>query len=250
MLMRTVSLTALALCVVMMTGCLKMKQVVTVMPDGSGKVEFTMGVSDTMIQQSGENPIDEFTLENMMEEGMPNGLVAMTEPEKWEDDGYEYVRFSMYFDDINEFTGPNGEEEMFADYEFTNDGGACTLTVRGGLIQSMLAEYEVPGPEELQMIQAQRAQVEGFEIVEEYYLPGEAEAVEGFEMIDNMAGVTIDVDNLINGDGPIPALQNRDQLVLVVGETSLAQAEIDAFAEELAQAVEDWETLKEEMEME
>lgn len=246
--MRTLSVLALTLGLLLAGGCVKMKQIVTVMPDGSGKIEFTFAVSQMMAAQAGEDPLEEFTLENMTAEGMPQGVVAMTEPERWEDGGYDYASFTMYFEDINEVAGPEGDtEEMFANYEFEGGDDGCTLTVRGGMVMGILSEYEKPGPDEVAMMQQMMA---GFEIVEHYVLPGEAEDIDGVEMIDNTADITIDEDNLVNGDGPIAALQGSDELVLTVGENTIDGDTVSAFAAELAQAIEDWEVLKEEMGME
>ncbi|MFI4859658.1 MAG: hypothetical protein ACIAXF_03135 [Phycisphaerales bacterium JB063] len=248
MLMRTLTTVLLALGVLLAGGCVKMKQIVTVMPDGSGKLEFTMGVSQMLVAQAGENPLDQFTLEEMAGDEMPQGIVAMTAPQKWEEGGFEYVTFTMYFDDINEVAGPEGEtEEMFANYTFTNDGDGCTLTVNGGMALELSANYEKPGADELQMMQQM---MNGFEIVERYVLPGEAEDIEGVEMIDNTADITIDLDTLVEGDGPIAALQGKDSMVLTVGENTIDDATVEAFAAELAQAIVEWEALKEEMDME
>ncbi|MEM9415326.1 MAG: hypothetical protein AAGA29_07610 [Planctomycetota bacterium] len=248
MLMRTLTALMLSLAVLLAGGCVKMKQIVTVMPDGSGKLEFTLGVSQMLVQQAGENPLDEFTLENMTGDEMPQGVVAFTAPEKWQDGGYEYVSFTMYFEDINELSGPGGEtEEMFADYTFAQNGDGCTLTVNGGMIMELMANYEKPGPDDLMMM---KQMMDGIEIVEHYVLPGEAEDIDGVEMIDNTADITIDLDTLVEGDGPIAAMQGLDALVLNVGENTIDDATVAAFADELAQAITDWEALQEEMDME
>lgn len=248
MLTRTLPLFALTLCLLLAGGCVKVKQIVTVMPDGSGKLEFTFGVSQMLAAQAGEDPLEEFTLENMMEEGgLPQGVVAMTEPTRWEDGGYDYVSFTMYFDDINEVSAPEGDAgEMFANYEFVSGDGGCTLTVRDGMMQQMMADYEKPGPDEIAMM---GQMLEGMEMVEHYVLPGEAEAIDGVTMIDNTADITVTKDNIVNGDGPIEALQGMGPLELVVAENTLDQDTIDAFADELAQAIVEWEAIKEQMEM-
>jgi hypothetical protein len=248
MLTRTLPLFALTLCLLLAGGCVKVKQVVTVMPDGSGKLEFTFGVSQALAAQAGEDPLEEFTLENMMDEGgLPEGVVAMTEPTRWEEGGYDYVSFTMYFEDINAVSAPEGDSgEMFANYEFVSEDSGCTLTVRDGMMQQMLADYEKPGADEIAMM---GAMLEGMEMVEHYVLPGEAEAIDGVTMVDNTADITITKDNIINGDGPIADLQGAGPLELVVAENSLDQGTIDAFAAEMAQAIEDWEAILEEMEM-
>jgi len=247
MLMRTLSMLTLALAVLLTGGCVKMKQIVTVMPDGSGKLEFTFGVSEMMAEQSGEDPFEEFSMEEIAAD-LPEGVVAVTEPEQWEDGGYQYVRFTMYFEDINalELQEDGDSGEMFGEYTFENNGDGCTLTVNGGMMQQLTAEYEQPGADEVGMM---KQMMEGIELVEHYILPGEAEDVDGMTMVDNTADITIDMDNLINGDGPIAELDGG-AIELVVPENSIDQATVDAFAAELAQAIEDWEALLEEMEME
>jgi len=249
MLMRTLSMLTLALAVLLTGGCVKMKQVVTVMPDGSGKLEFTFGVSEMMAQQAGEDPLEQFTLEQMMDEGLPSGVVAVTEPERWEEGGYNFARYSLYFDDINELQANDDGDmgEMFATYEFVNDGDGCTLTVTGGMMQQLLAEYEKPGADEVGMM---KQMMDGIELSEHYILPGEADEIDGVTMIDNTADITIDMDNLIKGDGPIAAMEGTGPMEIVVPENSIDQDAVDAFAAEMAAAIEAWEQILEDMEME
>ena len=65
-----------------LTGCVKFKQTTTVMPDGSGKIHLSVGMSDQMLamaQQQGENPFDEMSPLKLDEDS--KGIVAVTKPE-------------------------------------------------------------------------------------------------------------------------------------------------------------------------
>jgi len=250
MMTRTLSIVALMLAVLFTGGCVKVKQALTVMPDGSGKMEFVMGISNAMKGQlGGEDPFEEFTIENMMEEELPDGIVAMSEPMRYEDGGYDFVTFTAYFNDINEVSFDEAAvgDIPFGRYTFEQTDAGCILVAQNGMVAQMLADYEKPDAQEAQMMQQM---MQGMEIAEVYILPGECDGVDGVEMTDNTAEIVIDADNIVNATGPIAELDDSGVIELVVPENSIDNETVEAFQAELEAAIVAWEELKASMENE
>ena len=248
MLRRIIPLIALVLSLSVASGCVKVKQVVTVMPDGSGKIDLTFGINAELAQHTDQNPFADLTLEKMAGEDLPEGVVAITPPFQREENGFQYIHFTMYFENIAKVQGHEGDlAEVFAGYSFESGDPGCTLTIEQGLILGMLSEYEQPDPDDLQFM---GQMFDGMELAEQYILPGAAEPVDGVAMTDNTAEIVITGENLIHGDGPIEALANTDTLTLIVPEITITQAQADAFAAEMTDAIAAWEILKQEMEAE
>lgn len=249
--MRLFSMFVLTAAVCLTGGCVKMKQVLTLMPDGSGKLAFVLGVSDSLAPNGGRDPLAQYALENLLEEGgIPAGVVAITPPERWEDDGFNYVAYTMYFEDINAFEAEGSSDlgEMFAAYSFepngAGDGG--TLTVTGGMMRRVLGEYEQREPDEQEQM---RKEMQGIEIVEQLVLPGAVEAVDGVDVDGSTASIVLGLDTLINADGPIAELDGGP-MTLVVPEYSVDPEAAQAFAAEMGRAVAAWQELLEEMSQE
>ena len=246
---RIIPLIALVLSLSVAGGCLKIKQVVTVMPDGSGKIDLTFGISEELAeltQDTDHKPFADLTLEKMAGEDLPEGVVAITLPFHREENGYQYIHFTVYFENIAEVQGHEGDlAEVFAGYSFESGDQGCTLTIEQGMILGMLSEYEQPDPDELQFMGPIFG---GMELAEQYILPGAAKPVDGVAMTDNTAEIVITGENMIHRDGPIEALANTDTITLVVPEITITQAQADAFAAEMVEAIAAWEILKQEME--
>lgn len=238
--MRTLMMSLFVFTLVVLTGgCVKYKQIVTVMPDGSGKVQYIVGFSQAMLQmaEGEENPLDQYTPESMGEQS--KGLVAFTDPVRYEEGGYSYVAFAGYFPSINdlELPGPeNGETAMT--FNFVAADGGATLTVLGGTVLGMAREFEQPEAEERQLLE--QDMLKGLEIVERYVLPGDAEAIEGVTLVDNTAELKIDVDAMLDNTGPLPAMKGQESYTLEIPELSITQDQIDAFKVEMAEAIDQW----------
>ena len=147
---RHLTLASLVVLATALTGCVKFKQTTTVMPDGSGKIDISFGISDQMMQmaqQQGEDPFGDLDPKEMSENA--KGIVAFTEPVKEKKGGYTYMSFSAYFEDINEVElgGPDDEEEP-PKFTYKRDGNSATLTVENSMIFSIISEHEPMAPEE------------------------------------------------------------------------------------------------------
>jgi len=95
-------------------GCVKFKQVVTVFPDGSGKMHMSMAINEQMLTMAGdEDPFADFSIYELADQEAL-GWSAFSEPRVYSADGFKTVEFTGYFLDINavSFGGdaPAGDE--------------------------------------------------------------------------------------------------------------------------------------------
>jgi len=128
---RTALIALLMIAAVSLTGCVKDKKVITLMPDGSGKVEFTLGFNAKLIEETlggmmpqggegggmmgDENPTN-IELSDLKENFA--GFVAFTDRKITEGaDGWKYVSFTGYFENINDIRiFDEGDDDDSEDY--------------------------------------------------------------------------------------------------------------------------------------
>ena len=110
---------------VSLTGCVKDKKALTLMPDGSGKLDFRLGFNAKLIEdtvgammpeggEGGSMTDDDPTDLDLAEiQDRYQGFVAFTMPKvETSSDGWKYVTFTGYFDDINKVAiFDEGDEE-------------------------------------------------------------------------------------------------------------------------------------------
>ena len=220
--------------------CVKFRQVITVLPDGSGKIEFRMGLSEQVLalaQQDGDDPFEEMNPETLAEAA--RGIVAFSEPVIEEAGGYTYTTFNAYFEDINDVELVQMGDGEPAEYVFQRDGDEASLVVTGGLILSMIAEYEPSDPNEADQI---RALMAGMSIEEHYVLPGTVGGLQGVEVDGSTVPLVITIDDLVDGKGLIETLEGTEALWIEVdGVDGFDAAAIEAFRAEMEAAIEAWE---------
>lgn len=229
----------LILLLVGLAGCVKLRQAVTVMPDGSGKVEMRFGLSPKLIDLAEENEEDPFreVLPGVMAD-KTRGIAAFTEPKRSVgDDGFTYLAYTMYFRDINRVEVNGFGEDKPTHYRYTKADGGATLTVTQGPAIAKLADYE-PTPEE------ERAQVRdamaGLVFTERYTLPGAVEPVEGLTTQGNTAELEVTLEHLLEATGPVEKLKGKRELTLTVPELEQDPAALEAFQQELEAAADAW----------
>jgi len=230
-----------------LTGCVKFKQMMTVMPDGSGKMQLTIGLSDQMMQmaeQQGESPFDEMNPIALDKES--KGIVAFTKPTKKKEGGFTYMTFSAYFEDINavELGSPDDAEEP-AKFSYVKQGDSATLTVEESMILSAIGDYEPIAEEEKQFAAAMTA---GMNFTEAYTLPGSFEDIKGVTATDNVATIEMTQEHMLNGTGPIEELKGTEKLVFKITEIKEDAEAMKAFKAELEAAKKEWEAMKKEAE--
>lgn len=234
----TVFWTGLVCLAVFITGCVKLKQIVTLMPDGSGKIELSYGLSEKLAQLDEENQEDPFqeVIPSVMRKKC-RGVVAFTDPVRSKADGFSYLSYTAYFTDINQLhIGGLGEGKPAA-YHYKRESNSATLTIMGGPTLSMITEYK-------QTPEADRAAVReamaGLMLNEHFVLPGNVESIEGVATETNNAKLDLTLDDLLAGTGPIQALKDANKLVLKVPTLSIHDDAVNAFKQEFEETVNDW----------
>lgn len=228
----------LALVLVGVGGCVKYKQIVTVMPDGSGKVQYIAGFNRQLAEE-GEDPLAEFTAEGLGERS--EGIVGYSEPIRYEEAGWSYLAITGYFTDINQvaIAGPdNGGEPVRFEYRNNGDAGS-TLTIRGGVVLSIAGDFEPIAPEDRGELENEL--MAGFLVIERFVLPGEVKPVEGVRGVEDQPQAVefwIDVPALIDTEGALSKLKEKDGIVLEVGPSGVTAEQVEAFKKEMAEAIE------------
>ena len=240
---RTLALVAL---VVSLTGCLKVRQSVTVMPDGSGMVELSIGMSPQLIamaQQQDQDPFEEFQPE-AIDENM-QGLVAYSEPaQEVEEDGYTYLTIRGYFTDVNEvaIAGMNDNGDVQTTFAYARDGDSATLTVTNCIVLAAASNYDPPKEEDVQMM---RTMMAGLEFADRFTLPGNPAAIEGLEAEGNTVEMSVDLDDMIEGTGLLETFRNQESLTFEIAEVDVDDEAVEAFQAEMEAAIEAWENREE-----
>lgn len=232
-----------------LTGCVKFKQTMTLMPNGSGKIELNIGMSEQLVQmakQQGEDPFADMDPMQLSDDS--KGIVAFTKPTKKEVGGYTYLTFSAYFEDINavELGGPEDGEDP-AKFSYKRDGKTATLTVQDSMLLSAVQNHE-PMAEEEKAFAAQM--LAGMLFSESYILPGAFEDIKGVDAKDNIATVEMDNNDMLNGTGPIADLKGLEKLTFKITEVKEDEAAAKAFKAEMEAAIAEWEKMKAEADKE
>ena len=244
---RNLCLASMVMIAISLTGCVKFKQVMTVMPDGSGKIDLSIGMSEQLIamaKQQGENPFKEMDPKKLSESS--KGIVAFSKPTQKTEGGYTYLSFSAYFEDANavELGGPDDGADP-SKFAYTRDGKSATLTIDNSMLLSAVRDYE-PMAEEEKAFAAQM--LAGMLFSESYVLPGAFEDIKGVEAEDNVATIEMDSDNMLNGTGPITDLEGVEKLVFKIAEVKEDEAAMKAFKAELEAAKLIWAEMQKEAE--
>ena len=231
-------------------GCIKYKQTLTLMPDGSGKIHVSWGLNNQAMQMAKANnqdPFAQFKPQSYKEKC--KGIVAFTEPKQVKgEDGFTYMTFNAYFKDINQVSMNMNQDKVDAQgnsssigfgaptkYVYKRDGDGAMLIIEGGLALSLIAERKIPDNQ--QEKEQMRQMMEGFDLVEQYIMPGTLADSKILQIIDNTAVLHINRNDVIDGTGAIKDTKNNDKIKVVIEDITLSDKEIREFVKELDAAI-------------
>ena len=220
-------------------GCLKLTQSVTVMPDGSGKIDLRFGLSDELVKQAEADDQDPFreVLPLAMKD-KTRGIIAFTPPQREQQEGFHFVGYTMYFRDINAVKIDGLGEDETTEYRYTREGESATLTVIQGPAIAKLADYEaVPEAERDELGDEALA---GLSFTEHFTLPGEVNPIDGVQTRGNTATLVVTHDHLIHGTGPVTELKGKTQLTFEIPKVSVDREAVAAFNQAMREAIESW----------
>lgn len=236
-------------------GCLKMKQEFVVMPDGSGKMVMTIATKANPADPGGKG----LTSEEMMSEDpdkmgkeMP-GIVAMTRPKEEKKDGWTYITFAAYFDDINKVAMKQGEGEdaqTMLDAKFAKQGDGYVFELFGkgaGEAANQFGGDDSPPELKAQMEQMIKQMLAGFELKFAVKMPGAVTEVTGFSVKEGRdASFTIAEKDILK-PADMKKLETVKSMKAVCGASTISAADQEAWKAEVAKAKEEWAVLKKEM---
>src|SRR5436190_21152080 len=158
------------------SGCMKIREELLVVPDGSGLLSFTFSMSN-------RGDAGKITETEMMQ-GDPDeitdkvrGIVAMARPSLETKDGVVRIRMTAYFEDLNALKfmddGEGGKAKPKQEFSFRRAGEAFTLEIKGNLLADDAPDRGA-GDAELQKQREEmfKAMFAGFEFRHDVKLPG------------------------------------------------------------------------------
>lgn len=223
-------------------GCIKVKKDLLLMPDGSGRIDFTLAMNTAMLQQMGADP-DENPFDEMYSEMQQTpGIVAFTEGKREEKDGWSYMTFSAYFEDINQVKlGDTPEEATTFAYQTADD--ASSLTIKQGLVHAMAKDMADDEDVDQQQMAMMMMMMQGLEVSESYQLPGQVSDGGAYDAEARKATAGLTAADLTGGEKAKKYAAAKEN-VIKFGKSEVTAEQIAAFKKELTEAKEAWEKKK------
>jgi len=242
----------------MLPGCFKLKQEVTVMPDGSGKLTLTVSFNKKQLDEAFKsmpmgqppkqaNPTDIDT-ENL------EGFVAFAKPEKWTDDaGWEHTKITGYFEDINKvkvFHVENraGEKKAWLSFTFKKqkDGGyylECVDKFNTSEEQTKRADQMPPEMEGMIMPTIEAA-MKGMSLERSFLLPGEVTKAEDCTLMKGRVASNVLESKDMKGVADFKKLGENKHYKITCKKSAVTDIEAAAFRSEMDDAIDAWEEMK------
>ncbi|MEM1098929.1 MAG: hypothetical protein AAGH92_09080 [Planctomycetota bacterium] len=238
---------SVVLLTLLIPGCVKFKHALTIKPDGSGKVEITIGMSDTVLAHQGDDGKELIDLDELVDQEN-RGFVAFTAPESWAEGGFTFYRVVGYFEDIERVViegddDPEADGPVVTTFDFDADAG--TLAVSRCLLQQVAMEVKAIGADDPSQQALVGAMLSGMEIEESITVPGDIGDAGPFESTGDTASGKIDEEALLGENGDAMTIWRDSGEVIVSYEPAdWEDADRDAWLTEVAEAKAAWEAIK------
>jgi len=234
-----------------LTGCMKVREELLVMPDGSGRISLTFSVAT-------KGEAGKFTEAELMA-GDPDeiqdkvrGLVAMTRPTLTEKEGVVQIRMTGYFDDINALKfmddGEGAKAKPKQDFVFHRDGEGYALELRGNLLADDSPDRGGDDPE---LAKAREDMIKvmfaGFEFRQDVTLPGTVLGVEGFGFKEGRVATYAVGEKDLQKTADLAKLNRLNRFKASCGKSEVTDSEAADFRRELERAKAGWDELRKEL---
>jgi hypothetical protein len=249
--MRRLLLAPLLLLLTCFSGCLKVREELTVMPDGSGRIVLTFTIA-------AKGEAAKFTEEELMAadpdeiQEKVRGLVALAKPVAEQKDGAVRLRMTAYFDDLNAVKfmdeGEGDKAKPKQEYSFRREGETFVLEITGNLLADEVPERGKSDPDlTRQRDEFFKAMFVGFELRQEVRMPGRITAIEGFQnREDRTAAYVVGEKDLQKVDDQ-KKINDAKKFKVTCARSEVTDAEAADFRKELEKAKADWVDLRKEM---
>ena len=246
----------LACALALLSGCLKMKEDLLVMPDGSGKLVLTLAM-----KEDNELSKEKFSEEEMMSEDpdkmlkeMP-GVVAFLRPKLEKKAGWATITMTAYFEDVSKLKiigdSEGGDGKALNEFKFKKEGDGFVFEVGGDKVGEGLKELggndDAPPELKKQMETMIKEMMKDFEFQIRVKLPGAVKSVETFQAKDGRTATFTVGEKDIAGAADMKKISGMNKLKAVSGPSEVSAAEQAAFKAELEKAKAEWAELKKEM---
>ena len=233
------------------SGCLKVREELTVMPDGSGRIVLTF-----TIPAKGEAA--KFTEAELLAadpdelQEKVRGLVALTRPTAEQKDGTVRLRMTAYFDDINalkfmdeaEGDKPKPKQE----FAFRREGETFVLEITGNLLADDMPDRGKADPELVrQRDEFFKAMYVGFELRQEVRMPGRITAIEGFQGKEDRTASYVIGEKDLQKAADQKKINDAGKFKVTCARSEVTDADAAEFRKELEKAKADWVELRKEM---
>jgi hypothetical protein len=256
---RLAALLPVAAFLVLASGCIRFQEELVVMPDGSGKVVFTLGFNLEIMDKfkemmGGDKEMEEKTTFSAEDMENAEGIVAFTRPVMAKKDGWRTVTFTGYFEDINKVKiwDKDGEKKTLkASFSFRKEGEGHVLEIDDRFMASDDNKFEeVPDEGKDQAWAMIKEFLKGFEMSRGVRMPGPVTSVEGFASKEGRSAANkITADSLKNLED-VGKMMKVAKRKVACGKSDLSDADVAAFKKELEAAKAAWPKIKEEMKAE
>ena len=241
----------------LLSGCLKMKEDLVILPDGSGKLLLTLSV-----KEDNEMAKEKFTEEELMSEDpekmlkeMP-GIVAFLRPKLEKKNGFVTITTAAYFEDVSkvriigENDGGEGNKAL-NEFKFRKEGDGFVFEVGGDKVGEGLKEIggneDAPPELKKQMEAMIKEMLKDFEFTIQVKMPGAVKEVSTFQKKEGRTATFSVGEKDIAGMNDMKKISAMSTLKAVCGPSEVSADEQAAFKAELEKAKAEWAELKKEM---
>ena len=240
----------------LLSGCLKMKEDLVVLPDGSGKLVLTIS-----IKEDNEMAKDKFTEEEMMSEDpekmlkeMP-GIVAFLRPKLEKKNGYATITTVAYFEDVSKVRiigeSEGGDGKALNEFKFRKEGDGFVFEVGGDKVGDGLKELgatdDAPPELKKQMEGMIKEMLKDFEFTVQVKLPGAVKEITTFQKKEGRTASFTVGEKDIAGVNDMKKISAMSTLKAVCGPSEVSAEEQAAFKAELEKGKAEWAELRKEM---
>jgi hypothetical protein len=248
--MRTLLLAPLLL-LLTFSGCMKVREDLVVMPDGSGRIVLTLtlpaaseAAKFTEAELLGGDP-DEF-------QEKVRGLVALTRPRSEKKDGAVRLLMTAYFDDLNAVKfmdeGEGDKAKPKQECAFRREGETFVLEITGNLLAEDLPDRGKSDPDlTRQRDEFFRAMYVGFELRQDVRMPGRITSIEGFQSREDRTASYVIGEKDLQKVADQKKINDARKFKVTCARSEVTDAEAAEFRKELEKAKADWVELRKEM---
>lgn len=236
----------------LLAGCLKFKEEVQVMPDGSGRI--VLSVSSKETGEENKMSMGELMSEDpdKMDKTLP-GIVAMSRPVEEKKDGWTKVTVEFFFEDLNKVKLVNEDDgKVMQEFSFRREGAGHVVEFKSGAADELGADLggndaELPPEAKKQMEEMVKQMLAGFELRIGVLMPGAVTEAGAFKEKEGRRAAFSIGEKDIAGFGDFKKFEAVKSVKVVSGASDVPADEQAAFKAAFEKAKAEWPQLKKEM---